>query len=72
MSTPLICNGFSVFDDGTLICLRADSERRSITPSRSKPYYGPDHTIEVLKDAPLYKIGNAQPSCDAWPSARNC
>ncbi|HPD46320.1 MAG TPA: DNA repair ATPase [Anaerohalosphaeraceae bacterium] len=60
MSTPLICNGFSVFDDGTLICLRAGSEpqKHHAVQIWKTPYYGPDHTIEVLKDAPLYKIGN--------------
>ncbi|MBE0535295.1 MAG: DNA repair ATPase [Phycisphaerae bacterium] len=60
MSTPLVCNGWSLFEDGTLICLRAGNQpqKHHAVQIWSTPYYGPDHAIEVHKNAPLYKIGN--------------
>ncbi len=60
ISTPFLCNGFSLFEDGALICLRAGAQpqKHHSVQIWNTPFYGPDHAIEVQKDAPLYKIGN--------------
>ncbi|MBN1123794.1 MAG: DNA repair ATPase, partial [Sedimentisphaerales bacterium] len=60
MSTPLACNGYSFFEEGTLIYFRADGEaqKHHVIQIWTTPFYGPDYTIDVQRDSALYKIGN--------------
>ncbi|MHC4369337.1 MAG: DNA repair ATPase, partial [Planctomycetota bacterium] len=60
VNTPVLCNGYSFFDDGTLIYFKADDEAKKHHAIQiwQTPYYGPDYSIEVKSDSELYKIGN--------------
>ena len=60
MKVPIICNGYSFFEDGTLIFFRAngDAQKHHVLQIWNTPYYGPDYTIEVQADSDIYKIGN--------------
>lgn len=57
---PVVCNGYSFFDDGTLIYFRAGEEAKKHHAIQiwQTPYYGPDFSIPVKSDSELYKIGN--------------
>ncbi|MBN1362780.1 MAG: DNA repair ATPase [Sedimentisphaerales bacterium] len=60
ISTPVVCNGYSFFEDGTLIYFRANDEPKKHHAIQvwQTPYYGPDFVIPVKTDSQLYKIGN--------------
>ncbi|MHC4581943.1 MAG: DNA repair ATPase, partial [Planctomycetota bacterium] len=60
VSPPVLCNGYSFFDDGTLIYFRAGEEAKKHHAIQiwQTPYYGPDFSIPVKSDSELYKIGN--------------
>ncbi|MDX6738163.1 DNA repair ATPase [Actinocorallia sp. A-T 12471] len=60
VATPIVCHGYSLFDDGTLIVFRADTDE----PTRSHPMqiwetpFKPDEAAPV-GSGPLERIGNA-------------
>ncbi len=60
ISTPVVCNGYSFFEDGTLIYFRANDEAKKHHAIQvwQTPYYGADFVIPVKTDSQLYKIGN--------------
>ncbi len=60
ISTPVVCNGYSLFEDGTLIYFRANDEAKKHHAIQiwQTPYYGPDFVIPVKTESQLYKIGN--------------
>lgn len=60
VGTPVICNGYSFFEDGTLIYFRANEEAKKhhVIQSWQTPYTGPDFAVPVQKDSQLAKIGN--------------
>lgn len=60
MAVPVVCNGYSFFEDGTLIYFRGDGEaqKHHVIQVWKTPFYGIDFTIEVKNDSELYKIGN--------------
>lgn len=60
ISTPVLCNGYSFLDDGTLIYFRAGEEAKKHHAIQiwQTPYYGPDFSIPVKSDSELHKIGN--------------
>jgi hypothetical protein len=60
ISTPVICSGYSFFENGTLIYFRADEEpkKHHVIQTWQTPYYGSDFSIPVKSDSELYKIGN--------------
>jgi len=60
VSPPVLCNGYSFFDDGTLIYFKAGEETKKHHAIQiwQTPYYGPDFSIPVKSDSELYKIGN--------------
>jgi hypothetical protein len=60
MKVPIICNGYSFFEDGSLVFFRANGEaqKHHVLQIWNTPYYGPDYTIEVQADSDIYKIGN--------------
>jgi len=60
IGTPVVCNGYSFFEDGTLMYFRANGETKKhhVIQIWQTPYYGPDFTIPVRHESELYKIGN--------------
>ncbi|MCK4998429.1 MAG: DNA repair ATPase [Anaerohalosphaera sp.] len=60
MAIPIVCNGYSYFDDGTLIYFRAngDAQKHHVIQIWQTPFCGPDHGTDVKGDSELFKIGN--------------
>ncbi len=60
MKVPIVCNGYSFFEDGTLVFFRAngDAQKHHVLQIWNTPYYGPDYTVPVQADSDIYKIGN--------------
>ncbi len=60
VATPIVCNGYSLFEDGTLMYFRANGEAKKHHAIQiwQTPYYGPDFTVPVKQESQLYKIGN--------------
>ncbi|MHC0432161.1 DNA repair ATPase [Streptomyces sp. O3] len=63
VATPLACHGWALFDDGTLIVLRADSDEPArVHPLQlwQSPYVSDTHAAAApTGDGPLAAIGNA-------------
>ncbi|WP_156722149.1 DNA repair ATPase [Streptomyces apocyni] len=63
VATPLACHGWALFDDGTLIVLRADSDEPArVHPLQlwQSPYVSDTHAASApLGEGPLARIGNA-------------
>jgi len=57
---PVVCNGYSFFENGTLIYFRAGDEAKKhhVIQVWQTPYYGVDFSIPIKKESELYKIGN--------------
>ena len=62
VETPIICNGFTVFDDGSLIYFRteADATRHHQVQIWETPYVAVLQENLARRDDPLYKVGNKQ------------
>ena len=62
VETPIICNGFTVFDDGSLIYFRteADATRHHQVQIWETPYMAILQENTERRDDPLYKVGNKQ------------
>lgn len=60
MKVPIVCNGYSLFEDGTLLYFRANggAQKHHVLQIWTTPYYGPDYNVPVQQDSQLYKIGN--------------
>lgn len=60
IATPVVCNGYSFFEDGKLCYFRADDEAKKhhVIQIWQTPYYDADFTIPVRKASALSKIGN--------------
>ncbi len=60
VGTPVVCSGYSLFEDGMLVHFRADDEpkRHHVLQVWQTPYYGPDFHVPVKQETELYKIGN--------------
>ncbi|MFI6012606.1 DNA repair ATPase [Streptomyces sp. NPDC051243] len=63
VATPLSCHGWALFDDGTLIVLRADSdEPQRVHPVQlwNSPYVSDTHAAaQPVGTGPLARVGNA-------------
>ncbi|MFG2523504.1 DNA repair ATPase [Streptomyces sp. NPDC048527] len=63
VATPLSCHGWALFDDGTLMVLRADSdEPQRVHPVQlwNSPYVSDTHAAaQPLGAGPLARVGNA-------------
>ncbi|MEU6181272.1 DNA repair ATPase [Streptomyces coeruleorubidus] len=63
VATPLSCHGWALFDDGTLMVLRADSdEPQRVHPLQlwSSPYVSDTHAAaQPVGTGPLARVGNA-------------
>jgi MoxR-like ATPase len=60
VGTPVVCSGYSLFQDGMLVHFRADEEakRHHVAQIWQTPFYGPDFPVPVKQQTELYKIGN--------------
>ena len=62
VETPIICNGFTVFDDGSLIYFRTEAEatRHHQVQIWETPYMAVLQENLERREDPLYKVGNKQ------------
>ena len=62
VETPIICNGFTVFKDGSLTYFRTEAEatRHHQVQIWETPYMAILKENEAKKEDPLYKVGNKQ------------
>jgi hypothetical protein len=62
VETPIICNGFTIFNDGSLIYFRTEAEatRHHQVQIWETPYMEMLQENEAKKNHPLYKVGNKQ------------
>jgi len=60
VQTPIVCNGFSHFDNGEMIVFKAADEPRKnhMVQIWQTPYVGKNYVMETKDDSILYKIGN--------------
>jgi len=60
VGTPVVCSGYSLFENGMLVHFRADEEPRKhhVVQVWQTPFYGPDFQVPVRQETELYKIGN--------------
>ncbi len=60
VATPIVCHGYLIMKDGTLLYFKDDGEpkKHHAVQTWQTPYYGPDHAIPVQQESELYKIGN--------------
>lgn len=60
IATPIICHGYSIFDNGQLCYFKAEEEAKKHHSIQiwQTPYVHSDYEIETSKDSYLYKIGN--------------
>jgi hypothetical protein len=61
VATPIICNGYSLFNDGRLIYFKAGNEPQKSHAIQlwQTPFTGPDVVLSKNTDDYLYKIGNS-------------
>ncbi|MFD2967432.1 DNA repair ATPase [Sphingobacterium bambusae] len=62
VETPIICNGFTIFQDGSLTYFRTEAEatRHHQVQIWDTPYMAVLKENEEKKNDPLYKVGNKQ------------
>ena len=62
VQTPLICNGYSIFPNGQLICFRSDDTASKHHPLQiwQTPFVDSDIPSDAKTDSFLYKIGNRE------------
>ena len=60
VDTPVICNGFTIFESGEMICFQTQEEAQKHHAIQiwQTPYVGEDHTPTTQTDSYLAKIGN--------------
>ena len=62
VDNPLICHGYSIFENGELINFKADDEAKKHHTIQvwQTPYMGPDYKTETSGDSYLVKIGHKE------------
>lgn len=62
VATPIICNGYTLFESGELIFFKAEEEQKRIHLIQiwQTPFYSPNHVVETESDSYIYKIGNKE------------
>jgi len=60
VESPLLCDGFSIFEDGRLVMVRASQEpqKHHVVQIWQTPFIGAGFEAPVNKESHLYKIGN--------------
>ncbi len=58
--TPIICNGYSIFDDGDLIYFKAEEEQKKhhLIQIWQTPFHSPNKSIVKENKSFLFKVGN--------------
>ncbi|MGB6036371.1 MAG: DNA repair ATPase, partial [Cryomorphaceae bacterium] len=62
VKTPIICNGFSLFDSGEMILFKAEADQTKHHAIQiwQTPFHSPNLVIDSKNKAYLYKIGNKE------------
>ncbi|MBI1292687.1 AAA domain-containing protein [bacterium] len=62
VATPLHSNGYSLFDDGRMVVLRADAEptRHHMVQTWQTPFVASALSVPQAADSPLVKVGNKE------------
>ena len=62
VENPIICHGYSIFDNGEMCFFNADNEpkKHHATKIWQTPFTGPDFQAEANNDSYLFKIGNKE------------
>ena len=62
VETPIICNGFSMFENGHLVYFKTDesAQKHHAIQIWQTPYVGEQFSTSEKKDSYLYKIGNRE------------
>lgn len=60
METPIVCSGFSHFDNGEMLVFKAGDEpkKNHMVQIWQTPYISKDYVVETKNESILYKIGN--------------
>ena len=60
VATPIVCNGFSIFENGQLIYFKTDesAQKHHAMQIWQTPYVGEDFSVGEQQDSYIYKIGN--------------
>lgn len=58
--TPIICNGYSIFDDGDLIYFKAEEEQKKhhLIQIWQTPFHSPNKSVIKENNSFLFKVGN--------------
>ncbi|MFT5854683.1 MAG: hypothetical protein ACI8XO_001928, partial [Verrucomicrobiales bacterium] len=61
VDTPIICNGYSLFENGELIYFRSEdqAQKHHTLQVWKTPYTGENYVADAETDSYLYKLGNA-------------
>ncbi|MGB3467160.1 MAG: DNA repair ATPase, partial [Cyclobacteriaceae bacterium] len=62
VENPLICHGYSIFENGEMCLFKADREAKKhhVVQIWQTPFTGPDFITEVKDDSMISKIGNKE------------
>ena len=62
VGTPIICSGYSLFEDGELIYFRAEEEqtKHHLIQIWQTPFYSPNRQAQASNDSYLAKLGNKE------------
>ncbi len=62
VGTPIICNGYSLFEDGELIYFRSEAEqtKHHLIQIWQTPFYSPNRQVKVTEQNYIAKIGNKE------------
>ena len=61
VQSPVVCHGFSLFDNGHMLLFRADHDqpqKHHAVQIWQTPYVGENYTVNAKTDSYLFKIGN--------------
>lgn len=62
VDTPIICHGYSFFDNGEMIFFKSEAEQKKhhLIQIWQTPFYSPNQTVEVENKSYLFKLGNKE------------
>jgi len=62
VATPIVCSGFSIFDNGQLVYFKSDvdPQKHHAMQVWQTPYVGEDFQVGEQTDSYVYKIGNKE------------
>ncbi len=62
VDNPLICHGYSIFENGQMINFKADEDAKKHHAVQiwQTPYLGPNFQVDTTSDSYLFKLGNKE------------